>query len=51
MRRLAIAVTVVATSVLGFAPAASADGSVCASASVTVNGQSVVNEQECVALP
>ncbi len=47
MRRIAIAVTGVAMSVLGFASAASAGGSVCASASATVNGQTVVNESRC----
>ena len=45
--RLLLATILGAGSVALFAPAAMADATVCYSASVTVNGDSVVNEADC----
>ena len=51
VRRIAILVAALATSLFALAPAASAGGYVCYDASVTVNGDAVVDESGCQDLP
>jgi hypothetical protein len=48
MRLRVLLAALAALSVLGAAAPASAAGQACASASVTVNGDTVVDESECV---
>lgn len=51
MKRILVAAAIAVASLVGLAGSASAAGHVCHSITVNVNGESVVNDAQCNALP
>lgn len=51
MKRIVVAAAIAVASLVGMASAATAAGQVCHSITVNVNGESVVNDAQCNALP